>query len=203
MDVTSEYFSAKKTNANKQFKHFTGADENCEAFNNKNMWDLDQANSFSGFKKGNNAGDFNNSSGRTLTAGTGAQDTLDSYSHPIGNPAAAITTGGGCQDGTHCPTGQTCRGGECVPLLGERRGGGDLRRGRASKRRMASNPTSNSASRRKSSDRISKHPVKGIPSQPVMGGIGKSSFSAAEKVFPKGTGNNFGGEASSRCGLDR
>ena len=88
--------------------------------------------------------------------------------------AAMVAGGTNCQDGSDCGVGETCRGGECVPLRGERVGGAN--------KRMASNPTSNSTSRRMSSDRISNNPV--------MGTAIKSSFSAAEKVFPYGRGKS-------------
>ena len=254
MKATSEYFSSKKEEANKEFKYFKGVDENCNAFNNKNMFDLEQANSFSGFKGEDSLTNFSNAGGCNYSfsamkgsmnmrnaagdpkvkqkpfsvgvvykqTGGGCQDGTQcavgetcrngecvpfrderrmSMRNAAGDPKVKQKpfsvgvvykqTGGGCQDGTQCAVGETCRNGECVPFRDERKGGASTR----ANRRMSSNPTSKSTSRRRSSDRIAV--------KPVMGQGRKSNFAAAARVFPEGQGNYFNGAASSKCGLDR
>ena len=218
MKATSEYFSSKKEEANKEFRYFKGVDENCKAFNDKNMFDLEQVNSFSGFKGEDKLTNFSNAGGCNY-----------SFSAMQGSMNMRNAAGGtNCQDGTHCQVGETCRNGECVPVRAERLTGGkncqdgshcnpfqlcrdgecvpnprfpdgnNRIRGGASKRanrRMSSNPTSKSTSRRRSSDRIAV--------KPVMAQGRKSNFAAATRVFPEGQGNYFNGAASSKCGLDR
>ena len=199
MKATSEYFSSKKEEANKEFKYFKGVDENCNAFNNKNMFDLEQANSFSGFKGEDSLTNFSNAGGcnYSFSAMKGSMNMRNAAGDPkVKQKPFSVgvvykQTGGGCQDGTQCAVGETCRNGECVPFRDERKGGASTR----ANRRMSSNPTSKSTSRRRSSDRIAV--------KPVMGEGRKSNFAAATSVFPEGQGNYFNGAASSKCGLDR
>ena len=199
MKATSEYFSSKKEEANKEFKYFKGVDENCNAFNNKNMFDLEQVNSFSGFKGEDSLTNFSNAGGcnYSFSAMKGSMNMRNAAGDPkVKQKPFSVgvvykQTGGGCQDGTQCAVGETCRNGECVPFRDERKGGASTR----ANRRMSSNPTSKSTSRRRSSDRIAV--------KPVMGQGIKSNFAAAAKVFPEGQGNYFNGAASSKCGLDR
>lgn len=199
MKATSEYFSSKKEEANKEFKYFKGVDENCNAFNNKNMFDLEQANSFSGFKGEDSLTNFSNAGGcnYSFSAMKGSMNMRNAAGDPkVKQKPFSVgvvykQTGGGCQDGTQCAVGETCRNGECVPFRDERKGGASTR----ANRRMSSNPTSKSTSRRRSSDRIAV--------KPVMGQGRKSNFAAAARVFPEGQGNYFNGAASSKCGLDR
>lgn len=199
MKATSEYFSSKKEEANKEFKYFKGVDENCNAFNNKNMFDLEQANSFSGFKGEDSLTNFSNAGGcnYSFSAMKGSMNMRNAAGDPkVKQKPFSVgvvykQTGGGCQDGTQCAVGETCRNGECVPFRDERKGGASTR----ANKRMSSNPTSKSTSRRRSSDRIAV--------KPVMGQGRKSNFAAAARVFPEGQGNYFNGAASSKCGLDR
>ena len=199
MKATSEYFSSKKEEANKEFKYFKGVDENCNAFNNKNMFDLEQVNSFSGFKGEDSLTNFSNAGGcnYSFSAMKGSMNMRNAAGDPkVKQKPFSVgvvykQTGGGCQDGTQCAVGETCRNGECVPFRDERKGGASTR----ANRRMSSNPTSKSTSRRRSSDRIAV--------KPVMGQGRKSNFAAATSVFPEGQGNYFNGAASSKCGLDR
>jgi hypothetical protein len=199
MKATSEYFSSKKEEANKEFKYFKGVDENCNAFNNKNMFDLEQVNSFSGFKGEDRLTNFSNAGGcnYSFSAMKGSMNMRNAAGDPkVKQKPFSVgvvykQTGGGCQDGTQCAVGETCRNGECVPFRDERKGGASTR----ANRRMSSNPTSKSTSRRRSSDRIAV--------KPVMGQGRKSNFAAAARVFPEGQGNYFNGAASSKCGLDR
>ena len=199
MKATSEYFSSKKEEANKEFKYFKGVDENCNAFNNKNMFDLEQANSFSGFKGEDSLTNFSNAGGcnYSFSAMKGSMNMRNAAGDPkVKQKPFSVgvvykQTGGGCQDGTQCAVGETCRNGECVPFRDERKGGASTR----ANRRMSSNPTSKSTSRRRRSDRIAV--------KPVMGEGRKSNFAAATSVFPEGQGNYFNGAASSKCGLDR
>ena len=199
MKATSEYFSSKKEEANKEFKYFKGVDENCNAFNNKNMFDLEQVNSFSGFKGEDRLTNFSNAGGcnYSFSAMKGSMNMRNAAGDPkVKQKPFSVgvvykQTGGGCQDGTQCAVGETCRNGECVPFRDERKGGASTR----ANRRMSSNPTSKSTSRRRSSDRIAV--------KPVMGQGRKSNFAAATSVFPEGQGNYFNGAASSKCGLDR
>ena len=199
MKATSEYFSSKKEEANKEFKYFKGVDENCNAFNNKNMFDLEQANSFSGFKGEDSLTNFSNAGGcnYSFSAMKGSMNMRNAAGDPkVKQKPFSVgvvykQTGGGCQDGTQCAVGETCRNGECVPFRDERKGGASTR----ANRRMSSNPTSKSTSRRRRSDRIAV--------KPVMGQGRKSNFAAATSVFPEGQGNYFNGAASSKCGLDR
>ena len=189
MKATSEYFSSKKEEANKEFKYFKGVDENCNAFNKKNMFDLEQVNSFSGFKGEDRLTNFSNAGGcnYSFSAMKGSMNMRNAAGDPkVKQKPFSVgvvykQTGGGCQDGTQCAVGETCRNGECVPFRDERR--------------MSSNPTSKSTSRRRISDRIAV--------KPVMGQGRKSNFAAAARVFPEGQGNYFNGAASSKCGLDR
>ena len=199
MKATSEYFSSKKEEANKEFKYFKGVDENCNAFNNKNMFDLEQVNSFSGFKGEDRLTNFSNAGGcnYSFSAMKGSMNMRNAAGDPkVKQKPFSVgvvykQTGGGCQDGTQCAVGETCRNGECVPFRDERKGGASTR----ANRRMSSNPTSKSTSRRRRSDRIAV--------KPVMGQGRKSNFAAATSVFPEGQGNYFNGAASSKCGLDR
>ena len=210
MNVTSEYFSDKKANANKQFNHFTGVDENCQAFNNKNMWDLDQENSFSGFKKEGNDSGFNNTCGNSFSGNKTIDQTLNAAGgrkrHTKRGGAAtsgarAARVGGGAPP-IAAKQKQVVGGRDCTPpkvwcQVGDYHGCNPSHKcngGRVAQMNPMKN-VSGRTSRRGSADRISN--------KPVMGTAIKSSFSAAEKVFPYGTGNNFGGEASARCGLDR
>ncbi len=47
-EVSSLYFTKKKELANREFKYFMGADDNCQAFNNEQMWNMEQVNSYNG-----------------------------------------------------------------------------------------------------------------------------------------------------------
>ena len=242
MKATSEYFSSKKEEANKEFKYFKGVDENCNAFNNKNMFDLEQVNSFSGFKGEDSLTNFSNAGGcnYSFSAMKGSMNMRNAAGDPkVKQKPFSVgvvykqTGGKYCQNGSHCGVGETCRNGECVSVRDERTTGRQIQKGETrecpppsvfcksgdylgchaphkcnsglrqkkggastrANRRMSSNPTSKSTSRRRRSDRIAV--------KPVMGEGRKSNFAAATSVFPEGQGNYFNGAASSKCGLDR
>jgi len=222
MKATSEYFSSKKEEANKEFKYFKGVDENCNAFNNKNMFDLEQVNSFSGFKGEDRLTNFSNAGGcnYSFSAMKGSMNMRNAagVSRPMPTPSyrggvVSPVVGGASKRRKKRPSAQTTVAPvarqrqigdvrECTPpsvfcKAGDYLGCHPAHKCNSSlrQRQIGGAKQVNKKSRRRSSDRIAV--------KPVMGQGRKSNFAAAARVFPEGQGNYFNGAASSKCGLDR
>tara|TARA_R100000951_G_scaffold79868_1_gene67769 strand:- start:217 stop:984 length:768 start_codon:yes stop_codon:yes gene_type:complete len=162
-EIDSLYFAKKKELANREFKYFDGADENCQAFNNEQMWNMEQVNSFNGFSgldsrsirgfhNASGCGAGYNASGRSagpvsvgLTNGTNERQ--------IGNPVDCDGFECGNVEGhrlpVRCPNGCMCNNGSCVSEKG----------------RLGEKPQLNRKSRRDSADRVSVAPVGGVGKQ--------------------------------------
>jgi hypothetical protein len=183
-EISSLYFTKKKELANREFKYFDGADENCKAFNNEQMWNMEQVNSYNGFSgldsrnirgfhNASGCGSYN-ASGRTAGGPFSIGLTYDTPARQTGEPEECV---GGCAPalGVGCPKGCQCwrkRGestGKCVADgYARQTGGGDFVLCPEGKRWNGSKCVPigergqvNRKSRRSSADRISGNPVRG------------------------------------------
>jgi hypothetical protein len=158
-EVSSLYFTKKKELANREFKYFMGADDNCQAFNNEQMWNMEQVNSYNGFSgldsrnirgfhNASGCGSYN-ASGRTAGGPFSIGLTYNNPARQVGNPVDC--DGFECGDvaghrlPVRCPSGCMCNNGSCVSAKG----------------RLSEKPQLNRKSRRGSVDRISRNPVGG------------------------------------------
>lgn len=162
-EIDSLYFAKKKELANREFKYFDGADENCQAFNNEQMWNMEQVNSFNGFSglDSRSIRGFHNASGCGAgynASGRGASNRPYSLGLTYGNAerqtGGNTDCGGGCTSGSIvgavCDEGCVCRNDKCVP---------------APYRQGGVKPQVNRKSRRGSVDRVSVAPVGGVGKQ--------------------------------------
>ena len=212
-EIDSLYFTKKKELANREFKYFDGADENCQAFNNEQMWNMEQVNSYNGFSglDSRNIRGFHNASGcgagYNASGGVNPQvnrksrrGSVDRISaNPVrgmGMNASGRSARRGGRDristqpvrGVGREIGYTDCGGKC----GHHNGQGPCPDG------CKCSSTYNGICE---STRIGTAPNELVRkmnfSAPARG------FSPVERVFPYGTGNYFSGGSARDCGLDR
>ena len=105
-EIDSLYFAKKKELANREFKYFDGADENCQAFNNEQMWNMEQVNSYNGFSglDSRNIRGFHNASGcgsyNASGRAAGPFNVGLTYNTPARQTGGNTDCGGGCTSGS-------------------------------------------------------------------------------------------------------